>query len=161
LGLLKEKSFSPSSGVNPFVQSPGNRSRYNRIKTVLLFPLGFLRLVLCILLAMCCALFCKMCLAGHKPEVEIGWFRRKAINLSVQTCCRGLLFVIGFYWIPVKGKRDRNAKLMIANHTTMLDVVVLLYTVTPSFLSKAGVLKVPLIGTICQGSISRFYLLGS
>ena len=64
--------------------------------------------------------------------------------------CRLFLLVLGFYWIPVRGKRDRKARVLISNHTTLVDVVVLLYMTTPAFLSKSTVLQVPLIGTICR-----------
>lgn len=152
LGLLRQKAMLPVNTVNPFIGTWSSvEGPYNQIKTIVLFPLAILRLFLVLLLAIICAGWCRLALIGVKSPEDIGWFRRfVVINPGVRVLCRAFLFVFGFYWIPVKGKPDPRARVMIANHTTMLDVVVLLYTVAPAFLSKATVLKVPLIGTICE-----------
>lgn len=156
LSLLREKSFAPTTSVNPFVLSERNTSKYNQAKAYLLFPLVVIRLVFCIFICLSCALLCRLLLMGFPApsadcaDPEMSWIRRKTINLIVRVHCRVFLFVMGFYWISVKGSPDRTCKMMIANHTTMVDVVVLLYVCAPSFLSKSTVLQVPLIGSICR-----------
>lgn len=142
----------PVNTVNPFVGSwQKTEGVYNKIKTVILFPLALIRFIFAVMALLMCAGWCRLALIGIKAPEDIGWFRRNVvINPAVSFFCRLLLFILGFYWISVKGKRDPRARVMICNHTTMIDVVVLLYIVAPSFLSKASVLQVPLIGTICE-----------
>lgn len=156
LVLLREKSFAPTVSVNPFVHSESNNTAYNKAKTVLLFPLAVIRILACLLLCLSAALWCRLLLVGFPPpapdcsDPEMSWLRRKAINVTVRAHCRVFLFVMGFYWIPITGSPDPTCKLMLANHTTMVDVVVLLYACAPSFLSKASVLQAPLIGSVCR-----------
>ncbi|KAH9259431.1 hypothetical protein BASA81_002474 [Batrachochytrium salamandrivorans] len=156
LVLLREKSFAPTITVNPFVHSESNYTFYSKIKTVLLFPLAVIRILVCVFLCLSAALWCRLLLVGFPPpapdcsDPEMSWLRRKTINVTVRAHCRMFLFVMGFYWIPITGRPDPQCKLMLANHTTMVDVVVLLYACAPSFLSKASVLQAPLIGSVCR-----------
>jgi len=87
-------------------------------------------------------------------------WRRCIIDFLVRNASKFILFFgLGFYNVKVKDlrKKDKDGKiitspLIIANHSTLVDVLILLayYDTIPSFLSMKWVNKVPLVGSIAD-----------
>lgn len=66
------------------------------------------------------------------------------------------LLVMGFYWIKVRDTRPKSfcftsvSGLVVANHIGFVDSFVLSYLFAPSFVSKAGVRKIPVVGSMAK-----------
>uniref|UniRef100_A0A7S3G5J6 Phospholipid/glycerol acyltransferase domain-containing protein n=1 Tax=Palpitomonas bilix TaxID=652834 RepID=A0A7S3G5J6_9EUKA len=79
----------------------------------------------------------------------------KMCFFCLRVLCRVLLCVGGFYHIKVRGKQNlregrKHGAIVIANHLSYLDPLLLLYAVGPTFVSKSGVAKYPLVGPIAK-----------
>jgi 1-acyl-sn-glycerol-3-phosphate acyltransferase len=150
LALLRQVSTKPTMSVSPFVGSWSKITGLNLARTIVLSPLGVVRLSASVLIVLACTFWCWLVLLGRQPEDQLGTVRRRLAVPVVQVGARLLLLTLGFWWIPVKGERDLGARVLVANHSTLVDVLVLLWQVGPSFLSKQSVLDAPLFGTICK-----------
>ena len=58
------------------------------------------------------------------------------INISIRYLFRALLFIQGYYWIPVKGKRDNSAPIIVMNHVAFMEAIYLLYARFPHMVAK-------------------------
>ena len=67
---------------------------------------------------------------------------------------RIIFFIGGFHWISVYGKQDKNVKVLaIAPHSSIFDVIAIVYLNFPSCIARAGAEDVPLFGycaKLCQ-----------
>lgn len=70
---------------------------------------------------------------------------------------RNLLWIMGFYYVPVKGSNrlagDKGqANIIVMNHTSWLDIFVMMGVADgiPGFVAKAEVKNIPLIGYLSQ-----------
>lgn len=146
------------------------------ILCILLIPL--IRLILLILMVVICTLWCIIVsyIAPKKgylkdallvpvkfmPRIALfilGFYYIPVIRLPGSSpshngilnccfCCRGRLGSCCSSSTNLQQKK--RAKVFVCNHTTLLDVFVLMYHDMPSFLAKASVLEIPLIGTIAR-----------
>jgi 1-acyl-sn-glycerol-3-phosphate acyltransferase len=158
LTLLRQLSTKPTNNVSPFVGTWTKITGYNLFRTICLSWLGVVRFALVVFVVATCSLLCWLALIGSAstttnqdmpPPLE-PW-RQKIARPIVQFASRLVLLVMGFYWIPVvKGRPDPSARVYVCNHTSLMDVLVLLWFLGPSFLSKQSVLDAPLFGTICH-----------
>jgi 1-acyl-sn-glycerol-3-phosphate acyltransferase len=69
---------------------------------------------------------------------------------GIRYCSRALLFVSGYYWISVKGKRDHKAPILVGNHVGLFESLFVVYAVLPSFIAKKGSEKAPFIGPVME-----------
>jgi lysophosphatidylcholine acyltransferase/lyso-PAF acetyltransferase len=76
---------------------------------------------------------------------------RRAVMYPVQPLCRLALLIFGFWRIKVNGKLDPEACLIVANHHSVFDAVVLYWLCGPAFVAKAEVFKWPAIGKVLAG----------
>ena len=76
---------------------------------------------------------------------------RRAVMYPVQPLCRFVLLIFGFWRIKINGKLDPEACLIVANHHSLFDAVVLYWLCGPAFVAKAEVFKWPAIGKVLAG----------
>jgi hypothetical protein len=82
------------------------------------------------------------------PTPITGW--RRGVLRGIRYCSRALLFVSGYYWISVKGKRDHKAPILVGNHVGLFESLFVVYAVLPSFIAKKGSEKAPFIGPVME-----------
>lgn len=65
--------------------------------------------------------------------------------------CRIGMFVLGFYWIPVKGKitvSNHDVPIVVCNHQSWFDSIYLTYYLGCSFVAKSELRRMPFFGNI-------------
>lgn len=87
---------------------------------------------------------CTEWLSWVTPQTEHALWR-----LIFQSWARGVLFIIGAQ-IEVRGPRPPRPFFLVSNHLTYLDVIILAREVGCIFISKAEVMKWPVIGFIVR-----------
>ncbi|KAL6063445.1 Lysophosphatidylcholine acyltransferase 2 [Balamuthia mandrillaris] len=151
---LKEKI--PTAPVNPFINHTLKLTPYETFKLIIgSFTIAPIRFVLILLLMLLGWAIVKIALFGLSSE-DIAtkplsrW--RKNVLLIVRGLARVILFVWGFYWIPVKGKRAsfKQAPILVSNHISMFDGIFFFFYEMPRFISRKENLDIPIIGSILQ-----------
>lgn len=87
--------------------------------------------LLCVLVAVTLPLYRK-----HMPRISTWWYRRLLTILNIK--------------LEVSGERPRQTVLVIANHVSWMDIIVLGSLLDAAFVSKAEVNKWPVLGTIAR-----------
>jgi len=80
---------------------------------------------------------------------------RKVVMWPAHKLCRVLLFTWGFWWIPEKGKAERNsclAPIVVGNHVTFFDGYFLWGKYNGSGISKIENSRIPIIGSFFIGT---------
>jgi len=110
-----------------------------------------LRLTLVLLLLLLAALIGAICTFGvSKKQLRErplrGW-RRQGVAL-LPWIARAILFVVGYYWIPVKGKPASReaAPIVVSNHAALTDAFLLMWTTGCCFVSRIENSYIPLVG---------------
>lgn len=90
-------------------------------------------------------------LLGHTPQTPMQPFRSFLVRQWIHQWGRFLLFLSGFYCIPVRGWRNMRAAeecraILVFNHPSYVDAAAIATFFTPSGVSKAGVANIPFIG---------------
>lgn len=97
-------------------------------------------------------------------------WRCAILKCPQQVAARLFLFTLGFFWITVEDLRmesslrtvpiqsnahynkngvlSENIRVIVANHTTILDIVMLMWFSMPAFLASQDIFKVPIIGLV-------------
>ncbi|CAI5738129.1 unnamed protein product [Hyaloperonospora brassicae] len=79
---------------------------------------------------------------------------RRLLGAPAPYLLRLVLFIVGFYWIPVKYPphfdRHRMPRVIVSNHLTFFDGLYLFTLLSPSIAMKADVAKLPLLGRVVQ-----------
>jgi lysophosphatidylcholine acyltransferase/lyso-PAF acetyltransferase len=122
---------------NPF--TPVNHWTFFEILCIITFgpTLITIRIILLTLLMIPASIFARVFLLGYVPKKHTSdgfdeplplWRRRLAIYV-VKPIFRVILFVLGFYWIPVKGtvESKERAPIFVSNHISAFDGFVLGY----------------------------------
>lgn len=127
---------------------------------ILLLPIRVLATVVCAGLGAlwCQLIFFTFSIFGKDPSKHGPKARRARVLLLRYPCMviqRIWLFALGFWWIEVTGHDvwfgvwwGRKAKVIVANHTSILDMLIMVWQHNPSFLGKRAILSIPLIGTV-------------
>eukprot|EP00758_Cryptobia_borreli_P014397 Tbor_TRINITY_DN5917_c1_g8::TRINITY_DN5917_c1_g8_i1::g.19505::m.19505/K13510/LPCAT1_2; lysophosphatidylcholine acyltransferase / lyso-PAF acetyltransferase len=84
-----------------------------------------------------------------------GW-RRFVSTQFLQYGSRLSLYIIGYYYIKVKGKRDPNAPILVCNHTGPYEGFLLSYLTGACFLSRAENRNVPFLGSLIRAGQGIF-----
>ena len=128
-----------------------------------LFLLPVLRVLATLICAGLGALWCTFIFYafrcfGPNPASHPPLARRVRVFLIKYPCMviqRIWLFALGFWWITVRGHQvycgiwmGTPAKVVVANHTSFLDMLIMVWQHNPSFLGKRAILSIPLIGTV-------------
>ncbi len=148
---------------NPFLYDdfpgPGEKAGIV-IACFLLIPL--VRFLLMVILILLCWAWAKIALIGAEKNTAQGlssW--RRTLIQPLRFFPRSVLFVLGFFWIPVYNRPPgcrawfsvrarRRAPVVVSNHSTLLDVYLYMAELMPSFLSKTEVMQAPIFGTIAS-----------
>ena len=149
---------------NPFEwDSPLHLAEKIEMAISCLFLVPLIRAILSIVCAALGALWCLVVYYlfyafGADPSKHPPLVRRVRvviIRYPVMVIQRVWLFCLGFHWIHVKGHRvycgvwwGDPAKVVVANHTGFLDMLIMVWQINPSFLGKRAILSIPLIGTV-------------
>ncbi|XP_078158340.1 lysophospholipid acyltransferase LPEAT1-like isoform X2 [Carex rostrata] len=134
-----------------------------------------IRLVSGILVLIVYFLICRLCTLfsgrggeneGEEDLVHMTGWRRETVVQAGRFCARSMLFVFGFYWIRVEDRSFRNGSMqqsdeverpgaIVSNHVSYVDILYHMSSFFPSFVAKASVAKLPLVGLIskCLGCI--------
>lgn len=150
----------PAVMRNPFVYySPVDT--YEKFKIALLCLLGvpLLRVALLLVAVIISIVLCNVALVGYKPvdsqtgrHISIPTWRRW-IAAPLPWLARSALFILGYYWIPVRyptGSKKFTSRIIVSNHISFVDGIFLYYLFRPSIAMKAEVATIPLVGKIIQ-----------
>ena len=161
-------STSASSEPNPFAYTTPIDT-YEVLKMTLLCLLGvpLLRILLLLCAGFLLALVSNVALCGYKRLTPAStgtdtvarlspplphW--RRLLGSPVPYLLRLILFIVGFYWIPVKYPlhfdRQRMPRVIVSNHLTFFDGIYLFTLLSPSIAMKADVAKLPLLSRVVQ-----------
>jgi len=138
--------------VEPFVH-PQGRSNWIEILKIafLMLTVAPLRLLLLAFLFVVAYLSTRIALIGLnkiEPDVPLSPKRRLFLEFALKKICRIGLFVLGFYSIKRIGKPNLRAKTVVSNHVSYIDVLIFVSEICPSFLAKASVRNISVIGII-------------
>ena len=142
--------------VNPFVNSTTIPSLYEKIKLVMMAPVAVVRISACIATILVLAVSCKVITLGlSKEELKnkpLSKFRRTLLWLALKLGGRTFLFALGFHWITYRGRQAsrKEAPIVVANHTCMIDPFVLGQIYVPSAVGAQEHLQMPIVGWIFE-----------
>ncbi|KAJ5074578.1 lysophosphatidylcholine acyltransferase 1 [Anaeramoeba ignava] len=112
---------------------------------------GFIRLVICLLLAIIYTLVLKI--ASLFTEIEK---KRKFMKIWTSIVVRMILLSLGFWRIDLIGKDklrksiEENIRIYIGNHTSSMDIALSMVLFLPSFAAKKSVQNMFLIGFLSK-----------
>lgn len=135
---------------------------YEKIKMTILCLLGvpLLRVILLLCVTFLLTLVSHLALLGYKPlEAGTGsrpplprW--RRIIGSPVPYLLRSLMFIVGFYWIPVtyppNFRRCTLPRVIVSNHLTFFDGLYIFTLLSPSVAMKTDVVNLPFVSRIVQ-----------
>ncbi|EGZ12538.1 hypothetical protein PHYSODRAFT_248962 [Phytophthora sojae] len=135
---------------------------YEKCKMTVLCLLGvpLLRVVLLLCVGILLTIVSHLALIGYKPlDAHTGarpplphW--RRVVGAPVSILLRALMFLVGYYWIPVKypPNFDRRTmpRVIVSNHLTFFDGLYIFTLLSPSIAMKTDVANLPLISRIVQ-----------
>eukprot|EP00768_Dysnectes_brevis_P009654 gnl/Dysnectes_brevis/993_a1106_1638.p1 GENE.gnl/Dysnectes_brevis/993_a1106_1638~~gnl/Dysnectes_brevis/993_a1106_1638.p1 ORF type:complete len:358 (+),score=108.88 gnl/Dysnectes_brevis/993_a1106_1638:824-1897(+) len=148
--VVPETSYNREEPINPFatLKPKDKKTKALNILKTILFPIQVIKLLLIILDMTICSLFLKLVLLGKKKDQQVHGIRKFFFNFIARMGARVYLFLMGYYWITVKGKRDTSIPLIISNHCSGCDAIVLMSLLAPSFVAKQEVKSLPFYGTL-------------
>uniref|UniRef100_A0A8C6WE58 Lysophosphatidylcholine acyltransferase 4 n=1 Tax=Neogobius melanostomus TaxID=47308 RepID=A0A8C6WE58_9GOBI len=141
---------------HPFIHEV-TLTKAQRIRGILLgsvlFPVRIFLVALCFLVIWPIA---RLRLAGLSEEERsrpvTGW-RRWLLHPIVWLLSRATFFVLGFFWVKVKGRRASNKEapvLVVAPHCGFLDMLVLPPTQLATVVSRSENTSLPVIGALLE-----------
>ena len=68
----------------------------------------------------------------------------------MKICIRLILYCLGFYWLHIKGQKQPKAvaPIMVSNHISFIEPIVLLYETMASPVAAFENLNIPFLGAI-------------
>jgi len=147
-----KKLYEPEefSTVNPFTYRIPYVSLYEWLKVILLsVTLAPIRILLCVVMFWICMTIVQLLLLFGGDQSMSLW-RRKAVYFMIRVMARSILFICGFYWMPTTGQYDTSASVVVSNHSTMFDFLIILCYVPACYVMKADVAKTPLVGRLAK-----------
>ncbi|KAJ1692074.1 hypothetical protein LUZ63_008772 [Rhynchospora breviuscula] len=135
------------------------------LAAVTLLPLRFISGILILFLYFLICRLCTLTLAlfsnpNHQDHLlHMTSWRRHAVVQAGRFSARAMLFVFGFYWIVIEDRSMEvdgpGAGAVVSNHVSYVDILYHMSSSFPSFVAKASVAKLPLVGLIskCLGCI--------
>eukprot|EP01116_Phalansterium_solitarium_P008168 TRINITY_DN2157_c0_g1_i2.p1 TRINITY_DN2157_c0_g1~~TRINITY_DN2157_c0_g1_i2.p1 ORF type:complete len:512 (-),score=222.57 TRINITY_DN2157_c0_g1_i2:124-1659(-) len=157
------ESRQQESAPNPFLNGTHFRSwadvpAYEIFKYVVVgLTLAPVRLLLTLLLHLVAVAICAI--AGLFVGADVRAARKPtpaAVRAVLMPLLRGLarlmLFVWGYHYIPVKGRAvgREQAPIVVANHTTFVDVYWMFYAYGACPVAKEAVGRIPLVGFLAR-----------
>lgn len=129
---------------------------------LLLFPVRYFIAWVCVFSFTTLAL---ILMIGHKQGTPLAKWRYTIIKYLIKPFSRLHMLMSGVFWVTQEQRRDidyskylgpdwkpsfEGAGILVINHQSWLDIMVMLYTQCPSFVSKQEVLSYPGIGKIAE-----------
>ncbi|XP_037117427.1 lysophospholipid acyltransferase LPCAT4 [Syngnathus acus] len=141
---------------NPFFHEV-TMSSFQRIQGLILGSFLFpVRVVLVSLFFLLMWPLARLRVAGLSAEDRarpvVGW-RRWLFHPGVWFLSRAVFFSLGFVWVRVKGRRadlKEAPVLVVAPHSTFLDMLVLCSTYLPTVVSRSENTSLPVIGALLE-----------
>jgi len=158
-----EADFDSDSDVysSPFLSTDDEQTVLERVKLVMLAPIALARAVCIITISAVLALACSSLMpSAHSPDQPLPALRRHAITACTRMCA--FLAIVAAGIVPItKGMHNmctakRNRAICVFNHLSYLDILVLVFCYGGTFLAKAGVDSVPLVGTVAKAMQAVF-----
>lgn len=150
--LGQRPTLGPEATVNPFHES-NEWSIPQLMKTIVLIPLLIIRMV-CMVSLMAVGYVCiKVVLIGVSDPLFKPFSRwRRSLLWSVRLGARAVLFTMGYYYIPVKGKPAHRsvAPIIVSNHIGFVDPIFVFYRHLPVIVSAKENVEMPIIGMFLQ-----------
>jgi 1-acyl-sn-glycerol-3-phosphate acyltransferase len=80
---------------------------------------------------------------------------RAVVVAPIRFLCRLALLGAGFFWITTSGRspadaRTRAANIVVANHSSVADVLWAVWAFAPAFLAKSEALRIPYVGAAAR-----------
>lgn len=90
------------------------------------------------------------CFSGVPATKPFVGKRRELCDSVIKGCVRVVLFALGYYWIRYKGvpSSREDAPMVVCNHSTFLDPLVLGLIFAPASVGAAEHLNIPVLGTL-------------
>lgn len=150
--LGQRPTIGPEAPVNPF-HEPSTWSIFQVMKSILLIPLLVVRVVSMGTLMALGYLFTKIALLGvsdplFKPFNP--W--RRFMLWTVRLGARALMFIMGYYYISVKGKPAHRsvAPILVSNHIGFVDPIFVFFRHLPVLVSAKENVEMPIVGMFLQ-----------
>ncbi|TMW55446.1 hypothetical protein Poli38472_010328 [Pythium oligandrum] len=135
---------------------------YETVKIVVMCCLGvpLIRLALILVLLVALALVAFVATIGYTAVDPVSHMRRpmshwrRMLTAPIPLLIRAILFVLGYYWIPVKHPKKgletkkMNPRIIVSNHIAFIDGPFFAYFLSPSIAMKAELGKIPILGRI-------------
>ena len=159
----KAVAWEQLSGPNPMFNQTRKFTAYEVFKFIipflLLLPirmvLGFFGLLMMVLFANLTVLGLSDDAIATHPLSPC----RQALLKPARWGCRFILFGFGYWWLTIRGKPSPDARIVIANHISFIDGLVLAYLLPGSFVSRKENEAWPFVGTMIRAtqclSVSR------
>ncbi|KAJ8261570.1 hypothetical protein GJAV_G00155840 [Gymnothorax javanicus] len=120
---------------------------------VVLFPLRVALAALCFLIIWPLACLRLVGLSEEERAQPIRGWRRWLFHTPVLLLSRAVFFALGFLWVRVKGRQatpEEAPLLVVAPHSSYLDMLVLVPTGLPTVVSRSENLSLPIIGALLK-----------
>uniref|UniRef100_A0A7I4FPL7 EF-hand domain-containing protein n=1 Tax=Physcomitrium patens TaxID=3218 RepID=A0A7I4FPL7_PHYPA len=157
--LGERPTIGPEAPVNPFHEPDGGWKTNNEwnyfqmMKSILLIPLLLVRLVSMITIVAFGYVWIRICLIGvtdplFKPFNPC----RRFMLWGIRLVARAVMFTMGYYYIPIKGKpaHRSEAPIIVSNHIGFLDPIFVFYRHLPVIVSAKENVEMPIIGLFLQ-----------
>lgn len=136
---------------SPFIDLKHPIDGYEAVKMVVMAPVALLRLLLAFVAVVVAWCLLHLLMVGHDVAEPMAPWRYRMVARLIGIGSRILMFIVGFYYIEVKGRENlRKAKkehsILVYNHVSYADPVLLLTQYQACGVSKAGVAEIPFIG---------------
>lgn len=155
---LDKKTF------NPFITSTPKPGVVEWLKILLVFPtLGIVRVLLIVILLLITAIVCSLFTMAAPRSGPLPAWRATPIMAVVVVNARLILFVLGFYYIPVVGRKASSRVSVAVSHLTSQEAPIIVSNhisyIEPLFFSgqgcshvaKSAIGEFPLLSAIARG----------
>jgi hypothetical protein len=134
---------------------------------MLLLPLKFVGIVLCVLF---CYIIVRIATLGHNFSDDKpirGWFRNWALGYVYKLSTSMIVYFVGirssyeerdYDYTPFLGPNYRETttypkyfSTYVSNHTSWIDIVLLISYIRPAFTPKDVLHRIPVLGILCKG----------
>jgi 1-acyl-sn-glycerol-3-phosphate acyltransferase len=153
----------PPKLFNPFVNNIPEPGVYEWIKILLVFPtLGLVRILMIALLIALLSLVCFVFTLGASKSGPLSAWRSAICMGFAIFCARICLFLVGFYWIPIQGRKAsckvvestlnlfKDAPIIVCNHISYIEPI--FFTGQGcSHVAKAAIGQLPLLKWVARG----------
>lgn len=136
---------------SPFIDLEHPVDVYEAVKMVLMAPVALVRLLLAFVTVVVAWCLLHVLMVGHDVAEPMATWRYRMVAMLIGTGSRVLMFIVGFYHIEVKGRENlekakKEHSILVFNHVSYADPVLLLTQYQACGVSKAGVAEIPFIG---------------